>query len=284
MPDSPIGEPVPWTPIPPGRDVLPGREGGVERDVERAIPFPNTPDPDILERVQAETASAGGRGGSGRGVRTDLADLPDGQPTEALAFYRSFRHDGKWGVFILKTGLESVTRSMCMMGATPLDAYTAARYFLQNHETAHFLVDRAVLTLESALQIATAQKRDLWAAYNRRHHASMLEEAVANAYAHRMARGVARDLVATFAKTQPAGYRDIDTGRPGTGTTWGSFQQSESQLLSDYLVQGGHEGGQRAVGLHTLMSYNDLRHGTNGDTYFKRPNGMLETVPIWYVR
>jgi hypothetical protein len=32
------------------------------------------------------------------------------------------------------------------------------------------------------------------------------------------------------------------------------------------------------------MSYNDLRHGTNGDPYFKRPNGVLETVPIWYVR
>jgi hypothetical protein len=284
MPDSPIGDPVPFNPIPPRRDVLPGREGGVETEIERAIPFPETPDPDILERLQAETASAGGRGGSGRGGRGDLADLPNGEPTEALAFYRSFRHDGKWGVFILKTGLQSVARSMCMMGATPLDAFTAARYFLQNHETAHFLVDRAVLSLESALQLATGKSHDLWISYNQSRHSSYLEEAVANAYAHRMARGAARNLVATFAKTQPAGYRDIDTGRPNTGTTWGSFQQSESQLLSDYLVHRGQEGAQRAVGLHTLMSYNDLRHGTNGDPYFKRPNGVLETVPIWYVR
>ena len=59
---------------------------------------------------------------------------------------------------------------------------------------------------------------------------------------------------------------------------------SESRLPSDYIVHRGQEGAQRAVGLHTLMSYNDLRHGTKGDPYFKRPNGVLETVPIWYVR
>ena len=283
MPDSPIGDPVPFNPVPPRRDVFPGREGGVETEIERAVPFPVTPDPDILERLQAETASAGGRGGAGRGVRTDFADLPNGEPTEALAFYRSFRFDGKWGVFILKTGLESVARSMCMMGARPLDAFTTARFFLQNHETAHFLVDRAVLTLESTLQLATGTSHHLWIDYNQSRLSSDLEEAIANAYAHRMARGTARDLVATFAKTQPAGYRDIDTSRPNTGTTWGTFQQSESQLLSDYLVQKRDEGVQRAVGLHTLMSYNDLRHGTNGDQYFKHQNGKLETIPIWYV-
>ena len=281
MPDSPIGDPIPYVPIPPGREVFPGREGNVERELERAVPFPDSPDQDILERLRAE---AGGGGRSGSGGRTGTFDVPPGEPTDTLAFYRSFRYDGKWGVFILKSGLSTVAGSFLRMGATAGVAHDAARYFLQNHETAHFLVDRAVLTLESVMALATGKQPGLWVDYNRRHASSLLEEAVANAYAHRMARPGARNLVGPYIKSLPAGYRDVDFDRRHAGTTWGSFQQSDSQLLSDYLVSKYDEGERRAVGLHTLMAYNDLRSGTNGDLFFKRQGGSLEKLPVWLVR
>ena len=42
-----IGNPIPWEPIEPGQLPIPG--GEVLENIERAIPFPLQPDPEILE-------------------------------------------------------------------------------------------------------------------------------------------------------------------------------------------------------------------------------------------
>jgi hypothetical protein len=63
-----------------------------------------------------------------------------------------------------------------------------------------------------------------------------------------------------------------------------SFQQAESQLLSDYQVEKQNEGKKRVIGLHSLMQYTDLREGLKGDLYFSRPGKSgKEMLPVYLV-
>ena len=186
-----IGNPIPWEPLEPGQLPIPG--GEVLGDIERAIPFPLQPDPEILEELEKIAEGISGRGGSGGGNRPPTspssADPGPSEPTDALAWYLSFRAEGKWGVFITRRGLLRVATFMVHCGVQPRKAYEYAHYMLQNHETAHFLIDRAVLTLElNAALVSGGRPPQYWIDYHRRHRPySDLEEAICNAYAYRMA-------------------------------------------------------------------------------------------------
>jgi len=62
-----IGNPIPWEPLEPGQLPIPG--GEVLGNIERAIPFPLQPDPEILEELEKIAEATSGRGGSGGGNR-----------------------------------------------------------------------------------------------------------------------------------------------------------------------------------------------------------------------
>jgi hypothetical protein len=289
-----IGEPIPWEPITPNQVPVPVQEQVPLRDIERAVPFPDEPDSTIMRELNSLARNLGeargGNGGArGGGVGNNFPDDFSGpqEPTERLAWYVTFRSSGPWGVFITQTGLLKVAQFMVRNGATPQLAYQSARYLLQNHETCHFLVDRAVLSLESNYaHAAKTSAPTFWLEYVRRHLPySELEEAVCNAYAYRMAEDSAKPHVRAFMERQPSGYRDVDFKRSKAGTKAGSFQQSESQLLSDYQVDMRSEGQRRVIGLNSLMQYTRFRDGKAGDLYFTRP-GMTnkEQLPVYFVR
>ena len=288
MSEIKIGEPIPWKPINPSEFPIPGREDVPRRDIERAVPFPDDPDPETIAVLQSGGAGRN-YGGQGRGNTPPDDDEPNKfGGTERYAFYRTFRcNDEKWGVFIYKASLAEITRRFSGWGAKPTEAQVAARYMLQNHETAHFLVDRAVLTLETTHALANAcPLPDFWVRYRYSHpHYSHLEEAVCNAYAYRMARDNAKRHVKSFMESQPQGYCDVDFGaRRNLGTSAGSFQQSESQLLSDYQVDRSREGISRVLGLNNLMQYNDPIRGVNGDLFMTTPRSGKQKLPVWLIR
>jgi hypothetical protein len=283
MPEIRIGEPYPWEPLPSGDEIIPGRESaGVTNLMERAVPFPVSPDPDIMREI--ESAADGGGSSGPRPPRTfDPDDFPESDPIDTLAFYRSFRYGDRWGVFILWHGMTTVGRTFAGAGLKPNLAYTAAQYLLKHHELFHFFVDRAVLTLETSAALRTSVKPALWHSFKSRHRDYELEEACANAYAYRMSRSNVRRAVRAFISSQPPGYREVDFDRRVPGTTWGSFQQSESQLLSDYLLGAGNEGTSRSVGLHSLLMYEDPKNGKNGNERLTLPDGQKLRVPMWLV-
>jgi hypothetical protein len=175
---------------------------------------------------------------------------------------------------------------MVYCGVQPRKAYEYAHYMLQNHETAHFLIDRAVLTLElNAALVSGGRPPKYWIDYHRRHRPySDLEEAICNAYAFRMADKTAQRYLKHFMERQPHGYSDFAMGMTDAGHNTPSFQQAESQLLSDYQVEKQSEGKNRVIGLHSLMQYTDLRKGLKGDLYFSRPGQSgKEMLPVWLV-
>jgi hypothetical protein len=157
---------------------------------------------------------------------------------------------------------------------------------LQNHETAHFLIDRAVLTLElNAALVSGGRPPKYWIDYHRRHRPySDLEEAICNAYAYRMADTIAKRFIKLFMERQPHGYSDFALGMTVAGHNSPSFQQAESQLLSDYQVEKQSEGKNRVIGLHSLMQHTDLSKGLKGDLYFTRlGESVKERLPVFLV-
>jgi hypothetical protein len=283
-----IGNPIPWEPIEPGQLPIPG--GEVLENIERAIPFPLQPDPEILEELEKIAEETSGRGGSGGGNRPpkspSSADPGPSEPTDALAWYLSFRAEGKWGVFITRRGLLRVATFMVHRGVQPRKAYEYAHYMLQNHETAHFLIDRAVLSLElNEALVSGGRPPKYWMNYHRRHRPySDLEEAICNAYAYRMADSTAKRFLKRFMERQPHGYSDFALGMTVAGHNSPSFQQAESQLLSDYQVEKQSEGKKRIIGLHSLLQYTDPRKGLKGDLYFTRlGKSGKEKLPVWLV-
>lgn len=295
MSDFNLGNPIPWEPVEPNQIPVPIRERVPLEELERAQPFPTQPDREVLEQLERleKELLAGGQGGSNGGgkKKTGVNDpFPDDQgptdPIDALASYVSFRSSGKWGVFISRAGLLKVGSFFVHQGASPFDAYQIARYMLQNHETCHFLVDRAVLTLETNFaHVNQGRPPQFWLRYSRRHLPySLLEEAVCNAYAYRMADASAKTFVRAYMELQPNGYRDVRFTPTKAGTTIGTFQQSESQLLSDYQVDHQEaEGRNRVIGLNSLMQYNKPLEGKNGDLYFTRPGNNKEELPVYLV-
>ena len=286
-----IGNPIPWEPL--DREQLPVPGGEIRGNIERAIRFPTEPDPEILQELEKIAESISGRGGSGGGRRPPTSPFSAGPrppdppyPTDALAWYLSFRAEGEWGVFITRRSLLHVATFMVHYGVQPHKAHEYARYMLQNHETAHFLIDRAVLTLElNAALLSGGRPPDYWIDYHRRHRPySDLEEAICNAYAYRMADDTAKQFLKLFMERQPHGYSDFAMGMTVAGHNSPSFQQAESQLLSDYQVEKQSEGKKRVIGLHSLMQYRNLGKGRTGDLYFSRPGkSRKEKLPVWLV-
>lgn len=150
--------------------------------------------------------------------------------------------------------------------------------FIVTHQVHHFLVDRAVSTLEGVLKIAQHHSRDLWQAFHfRMQPYSCLEESACCAYSlrHVVEVGAARTLMGL----QPNGYAEVSsTGTKIMSTsTELSHQKAVSRLLSMYLDPATNL---RQTGLHNLMQYKDNYGGLRGDLYYNFSNAGPVTIPV----
>ena len=288
------GEVVPWEPIParepvpvPGNeqnidDLIAGRTevgGGVDRDDDLL---------NELTRIQRELGASGGNGRNGRPPTAPYPDEPM-PPADILAWYVTFRSLDRWGVYISRQGRRTVAHALLRTGANPQAAHDTSWYLLRNHETAHFLVDRAVLTLESSLLAATGRRPTLWLDRKNVLRPDDLEEAVCNAYAYRMAAAHRSPLlkqIKHFMRNQPAGYRDLDFDTRGRGRNASpdglTRYQAESQLLTNYLA-GSTGSVPRVVGLDSLMGYKHPETGTDGDMLLRVSDHEKRQLPVYRV-
>ena len=195
---------------------------------------------------------------------------------DEISTYWSFRNSDKWGVAVSKNGLYQYAYLIQEndLNITLIQAVNVARTFIVEHQVHHFLIDRAVCTLEAALSISGGINRGFshWEKFHNKLRGSgepysSLEESLSCAYARRQLKKneSAKDF-ATLLRHQPQGYQLMNDDGSEIETSAGfiSHQQAVSELLSEYIR---HRYG-RALGLHGLMLYKNHLKGTDGDHFF----------------
>jgi hypothetical protein len=168
-----------------------------------------------------------------------------------------------------------------------IQALRVARTFIVEHQVHHFLIDRAVCTLEAALSISGDINRGFshWEKFHNKLRRSgepysSLEESLSCAYARRQLKKneSAKDF-ATLLRYQPQGYQLMNDDGSKIVTSAGliSHQQAVSELLSEYI----RDRYGRALGLHGLMLYENHLKGTDGDHFFSF-DGKKVKLPVHY--
>lgn len=225
------GQPAPpWPAEPSVEVVIPGRQqerifgDNLSRDSFETI----------RERLIDQLTSDGDRGGPPGQVE----GLPQNTPSADLcAYYLSFRFGDEWGIYI---GIEcwfAIARFLHVNGIPAAEAVDEAFMKLYRHEYFHFEVDKTVLLIERIVGHSTGNYRDFWIPYLRSNNPSLLEEALANAFAYRHAgtwstkssRKRIQQLLAHWMSHQPAGYRDFGSVKSGK-----KYADARARLLSDY--------------------------------------------------
>lgn len=256
--------------------------------------------PEELSR-EPKLNPGGARGGnpknpnppSGTGTRGD-GNKSDGYSNslpsvDEISTYWSFRNSDKWGIAVSKNGLYQY--AYCIqdndLSLTHIQAVNVARTFIVEHQVHHFLIDRAVCTLEAALSISGGTNRGFshWEKFHNklcgsRVPYSSLEESLSCAYARRQLQKneSAKDF-ATLLRHQPQGYQLMSGDGSNIKTSAGpvSHQQAVSELLSEYI----RDRNGRALGLHGLMLYKNHLNGTSGDHYFSIAGKKVE-LSVYY--
>jgi hypothetical protein len=294
---NPIRPLPPITPEPTPIEIAPGPKP--TRPPLEPISDPMAPDAPAPEPLRdLLPSSGGGDAGVPPTVRTATA-YPEGQPKRVCEFrpvdeisqYNSFRggkktgHDSRpFGVVISHMGYSCYVATLRSMhpGLREDDYREAAWQFIVNHQIHHFLIDRAVSTLEGAFAVAhRSLPSDLWRCFHsdcgRTHLGfSALEESACCAYSLRNAEKPHRQLALTLTRKQPAGYgeQSDDGTQILAHPTNPTHQQGVSQLLSEYLDTNA---SQRAVGLHGLMLYKNHITGTGGDLHIALPQTQSQS-------
>ena len=238
-------------------------------------------------------------GGSGKGGRgSNLPPAPSYAPknddddafgakfpsVDEVSNYWSFRDHKKFGIAVSKKGLDLyaavVTRQNPMI--SPVVARLIAEDFIVQHQFHHFLVDRAVATLESILG------RERWLPMQQnfsrsRSGFSALEESLSCAYARRQIKSeISKKGFKTLLELQPKGYQLCTEDGVKIKTTGGAVthKQALSTLLSGYAQQTETPHA-RSLGLDGLMLYKSHLNGTGGDPYYAR-SGVKVKIEIYY--
>ena len=242
---------------------------------------------------------------------------PEGNPcflrsVDEVSTYWSFRNSDNWGIAVSKSGLYEYARCLQGFGVSRTDmrtvstqalnvarsfnadmqtvstqALNVARTFIVEHQVHHFLIDRAVCTLEAALSISGGINRGFshWEKFHNKLRGSRvpyssLEESLSCAYARRQLKKneSAKDF-ATLLRHQPQGYQLMSGDGSNIKTSAGpvSHQQAVSELLSEYI----RDRNGRALGLHGLMLYKNHLNGTSGDHYFSIAGKKVE-LSVYY--
>ena len=213
-----------------------------------------------------------------------LHKIPKFPSVDEVSNYWSFRDHKKFGIAVSKKGLDLyaavVTRQNPMI--SPVDARLIAEDFIVQHQFHHFLVDRAVATLESILG------RERWLPMQQNFSCSKsgfsaLEESLSCAYARRQIKTeISKKGFKTLLELQPKGYQLCTEDGVKIKTTGGAVthKQALSTLLSGYAQQTEtpHE---RSLGLDGLMLYESHLDGIGGDPYYARA-GVKEKIKIHY--
>ena len=203
---------------------------------------------------------------------------------DEVSNYWSFRDHKKFGIAVSKKGLDlyaaEVVRKNPAISAE--DARLIAEDFIVQHQFHHFLVDRAVATLESILG------REVWLPMQQnfsrsRSGFSALEESLSCAYARRQIKSeISKKGFKTLLELQPKGYQLCTEDGVKIKTTGGAVthKQALSTLLSGYAQQTETPHA-RSLGLDGLMLYKSHLNGTGGDPYYAR-SGVKVKIEIYY--
>ena len=238
-------------------------------------------------------------GGSGKGGRgSNLPPAPSYAPknddddafgakfpsVDEVSNYWSFRDHKKFGIAVSKKGLDLYAAEVVRKNPTisAVDARLIAEDFIVQHQFHHFLVDRAVATLESIL----GRERWLPMQHNfsrSRSGFSALEESLSCAYARRQIKSeISKKGFKTLLELQPKGYQLCTEDGVKIKTTGGAVthKQALSTLLSGYAQQTETPHA-RSLGLDGLMLYKSHLNGTGGDPYYAR-SGVKVKIEIYY--
>ncbi|MFM8516262.1 MAG: hypothetical protein ACKODA_00025 [Nevskiaceae bacterium] len=246
-----------WPPETSGRPVVPGRPE-VEEFFET---FGQRSNRDSLDGLYREVLGRlrGDNGGRGfpRPPGGEIIE-PDEEPgpTEACAYYLSFRFGPAWGIYIGVDCWVTMARYLHRNGIPAEIAVDEAFMYMFLHEYFHFAVDTSTVIFERAVGKSTGSYQDHWVAHHRANNPSLLEEALANAHAYKNAGKRAtgshgehvRSLLAHWMRRQPPGYRDFEDVCAGRG----SLGEARSQLMSE--IMGIHRRSNSSVpGLESLF-------------------------------
>ena len=203
---------------------------------------------------------------------------------DEVSNYWSFRDHKKFGIAVSKKGLDLYAAEVVRKNPTisAVDARLIAEDFIVQHQFHHFLVDRAVATLESILG------RERWLPMQQnfsrsRSGFSALEESLSCAYARRQIKSeISKKGFKTLLELQPKGYQLCTEDGVKIKTTGGAVthKQALSTLLSGYAQQTETPHA-RSLGLDGLMLYKSHLNGTGGDPYYAR-SGVKVKIEIYY--
>ena len=277
------GRPRESTPVPLEGPGIPVREA----DAESTHPTPQT---------QSGGSGRGGRGSKQPPMASDPSKFPFGQfgptePTEPtipsvdeISLYWSFRNNSDFGIAVSKTGLNqyAIEISRKHSSISYDQALEIADHFAVQHQVHHFLIDRAVASMEALTG------NSLWLQFqeissNTKHGYSPLEESLSCAYARRQTSNT--DFIKGFdvlLALQPSGYQLCNAEGTKIKTQGGlvTHAQALSTLLSSY-AQRTEKPRERIIGLHGLMLYKNHIIGTNGDLFYD-VNGVKTPIKVHY--
>ena len=260
----------------------------------------NDPQPSLTPQPQTGGSGKGGRGSnlpptsaatpnnySFKGLGNEIpsgSNEPKFPSVDQVSNYWSFRDHKKFGIAVSKKGLDLYAAEVVRKNPTisAVDARLIAEDFIVQHQFHHFLVDRAVATLESILG------RERWLPMQQdfsrsRSGFSALEESLSCAYARRQIKSeISKKGFKTLLELQPKGYQLCTEDGVKIKTTGGAVthKQALSTLLSGYAQQTETPHA-RSLGLDGLMLYKSHLNGTGGDPYYAR-SGVKVKIEIYY--
>ena len=275
------GRPRKSTPVPLEGPGIPVRE----TDVESTPPTPQT------------QSGGSGRGGSGSKQPPSSSDpfdfslgrsgkpgKPDFPSVDEISSYWSFRNKSEFGIAVSNRGLDLYAEAITnKVPSIPYDkARNIAENFAVQHQVHHFLVDRAVETMEALTGDSLWLPMQKNFASNKYGY-SPLEVSLSCAYARRyVTNATSVTGFNVLLALQPSGYQLCNSDGKKIKTNGGpvTHAQALSALLSGY-AQRTDTPQSRIIGLHGLMLFKNHIDGTNGDLYFS-VNGNKVKIQVFY--